>query len=161
TGPPKGVMYTHRNVVWTLEAFHEGVQLTQERLVSYLPLAHVAERYASHWAGIFRGDLTYCCPEGAMLPMALAEARPPLFLGVRRVGEKSQAAIRAGLAAEPDAARRSAVEGAIAAGRRLVALQQAGQEPPAELVAAVDRAQPVFAALRGKLGLDQCNFACT
>lgn len=161
TGPPKGVMYTHRNVVWTLEAFHEAGPLREERLVSYLPLAHVAERYTSHWGGIFRSDLTYCCPEAAMLPIALAEARPTLFVGVPRVWEKFQAAIMAGLAAEPDAARRSAVEGAIGAGRRLVALQQAGQEPPPELVAAVDRAQPVFAALRGRLGLDQCHFACT
>lgn len=161
TGPPKGVMYTHRNVVWTLEAFHRAGPLTHETLLSYLPLAHVAERYTSHWGGIFRGDLTYLCPDPTLLAPALAEAHPTLFVGVPRVWEKFQAAIMAGLAADPDAGRRAAVEGAIAAGRKLVALQQAGVEPPPELIAGVDRAQPVFAALRGKLGLDKCHFACT
>jgi long-chain acyl-CoA synthetase len=161
TGPPKGVMYTHRNVVWTVEAFNRVQPLSQQRLVSYLPLAHVAERYTSHWCGIFRGDLTYCCPDPAALPPVLAAARPTLFVGVPRVWEKFQAAIMAGLAADPDAARRAALEGAFTAARRLVALRGTGQEPPPELVEAVERVQPVFAGVRAKLGLDQCEFAVT
>jgi long-chain acyl-CoA synthetase len=161
TGPPKGVMYTHRNVVWTVEAFHRAQPLVPQRQVSYLPLAHVAERYGSHWSGIFRGDLTVCCPDPALLPGVLLAVRPTLFVGVPRVWEKFQAGIVAGVAAEPDASRRAAVEGAIAAACRLVALREAGQEAPAALVEAVDRAQPVFAALRARLGLDQCEYAVT
>jgi len=67
----------------------------------------------------------------------------------------------AGLAADPDAARRAALEGAFTAARRLVALRGTGQEPPPELVEAVERVQPVFAGVRAKLGLDQCEFAVT
>ena len=150
-------------MVWTLEAHHRAIAgpMSHERLLSYLPLADVAERYLSHWGGIFRGDLTYLCPDPAMQPLALAEAHPTLFVGVPRVWEKFQTAILAGLAAEPDAGRHAAVEGAIDASRKLVALQQAGQEPPPELTASVERAQPVFAALHGRLGLDQCHLAGT
>ena len=161
TGPAKGVMYTHRNIVWTLDAFHRAAPLARETLLSYLPLAHVAERYTSHWGGIFRGDLTYLCPDAALLAAALGEAHPTLFVGVPRVWEKFQAAIMAGVAADPDARRRAAVEGAISAGRNLVAFQQAGAEPPPELVAGVERAEPLFGALRGKLGLDRCHIAFT
>jgi len=162
TGPPKGVMYSHRNVTWTTFSGWRHLEVEAPlRQVSYLPLAHIAERYASHWGSLYRGDLIYLCPDQAQLLAALHEARPTFFLGVPRVWEKFQAAITAGLAAEADPARREAVMGAVAAARRMVALKAAGQEAPAELAAGVERAQPVFAALRGKLGLDQCRLAIT
>ena len=155
TGPPKGVMYSHRNVTWTSKSGWTHLEVDRPlRLVSYLPLAHIAERYVSHWGSLYRGDLVYFCPDQAQLLPALHEARPTFFVGVPRVWEKFQAAIVAGLAAEPDAARREAAQGAIGAARKVVALKRAGQQPPPQLAAAVDRAQPLFAALRGKLGLD-------
>ena len=162
TGPPKGVMYSHRNVTWTSESGWTTLEVTEPlRQVSYLPLAHIAERYASHWGSIYRGDLIYLCPDQAQLLPALHEARPTFFLGVPRVWEKFQAAIGAGIAAEPDAARREALQGAIAAARKVVALERTGEPVPAVLKDAVERSQPVFAALRGKLGLDQCRLAVT
>ncbi|MGI8794023.1 MAG: AMP-binding protein, partial [Acidimicrobiales bacterium] len=47
TGPPKGVMITHSNVVWTAESLRTGFGLSREelagkRIVSYLPMAHIA-----------------------------------------------------------------------------------------------------------------------
>src|SRR5947207_2203450 len=49
TGPPKGAMLTHANVVWTsgslLQVFQE--QQGTGRRLSYLPLSHLAERIAS------------------------------------------------------------------------------------------------------------------
>jgi long-chain acyl-CoA synthetase len=162
TGPPKGVMYSHRNVTWTSKSGWTHLEVTSPlRQVSYLPLAHIAERFASHWGSIYRGDLVYLCPEQAQLLPALHEARPTFFLGVPRVWEKFQAAITSGVAAEPDQARKEAIQGAIGAARKLVALRRAGQQPPPELLAGVERAQPVFAALRAKLGLDQCRLAIT
>jgi len=162
TGPPKGVMYSHRNVTWTSKSGWTHLEVASPlRQVSYLPLAHIAERFASHWGSIYRGDLVYLCPEQAQLLPALHEARPTFFLGVPRVWEKFQAAITSGVAAEPDQARKEAIQGAIGAARKLVALRRAGQQPPPELLAGVERAQPVFAALRAKLGLDQCRLAIT
>jgi long-chain acyl-CoA synthetase len=162
TGPPKGVMYSHRNVVWTTVSGWTHLEVVDPlRQVSYLPLAHIAERFASHWGSVYRGDLIYLCPDQSLLLPALLEARPTFFLGVPRVWEKFQSAIMAGIGAETDPARKSAVLGAIAAARSLRAAYRAGVEPSVELVAGVDRAQPVFAALRAKLGLDQCRLAIT
>jgi long-chain acyl-CoA synthetase len=162
TGPPKGVMYSHRNVTWTSRSGWTHLAVKEPlRQVSYLPLAHIAERFASHWGSIYRGDLVYLCPDQAQLLPTLLEARPTFFLGVPRVWEKFQSAITSGVAGDADPARREAVQGAIGAARKLVAIRQAGQPPPPELVAGVERAQPVFAALRGKLGLDQCRLAIT
>ncbi len=162
TGPPKGVMYSHRNVTWTTKSGWTHLEVTNPlRQVSYLPLAHIAERFASHWGSIYRGDLVYLCPDQSQLLPTLHEARPTFFLGVPRVWEKFQAAITAGVAAEADPARKEALQVAIGAARKLVGMRQAGQQPPAELLAGVERAQPVFAALRAKLGLDQCRLAIT
>ncbi len=162
TGPPKGGMYSHRNVTWTSKSGWTHLEVTSPlRQVSYLPLAHIAERFASHWGSIYRGDLVYLCPDQTQLLPTLLEARPTFFLGVPRVWEKFQAAITSGLAGEADQARREAVQGAVGAARKLVAMRQAGQQPPPELLAGVERAQPVFAALRAKLGLDQCRLAIT
>ncbi len=53
TGPPKAVMIDHRNVLWTVECCRCVTPLP--RMVSYLPLAHVAERFVSNWAGADHG----------------------------------------------------------------------------------------------------------
>ena len=47
TGTPKGVTYTHRNILWTAESIGRLAGrdlLADARLISYLPLAHAAER---------------------------------------------------------------------------------------------------------------------
>jgi long-subunit acyl-CoA synthetase (AMP-forming) len=162
TGPPKGVMYSHRNVVWTTVSGWTHLEVVEPlRQVSYLPLAHIAERFASHWGSIYRGDLVYLCPDQNLLLPALLEARPTFFLGVPRVWEKFQAAILSGIGADTDAARKEAVLAALAAAKRLGAIRRSGAQAPPELLAGVERAQPVFAALRAKLGLDQCRLAIT
>ena len=56
TGNPKGVMITHENVLWTAQSlFAETVQLsTNPRIVSYLPMAHIAARLGDHYQSIYR-----------------------------------------------------------------------------------------------------------
>jgi len=63
TGPPKGVQITHRNVVWTVESYRELVgQIEDLRTVSYLPMAHIAERVSSHYLAMACGFEVTCCP---------------------------------------------------------------------------------------------------
>src|SRR5215217_3904848 len=54
TGPPKGVVLTHANVCTQVAAVREliEVDLAGKRLVSYLPMAHIAERAVSHYGMI-------------------------------------------------------------------------------------------------------------
>ena len=52
TGPPKGVMLSDDNMVWTMEAFlpvRLDEDLAGKKVVSYLPMAHIAERMVSHY----------------------------------------------------------------------------------------------------------------
>jgi long-chain acyl-CoA synthetase len=161
TGPPKGVMYSHNNVVWTLESARRVLELHNETLVSYLPLAHVAERFTSQWGSIYNGHEVYLCPDVAELLPYLLEAKPTAFVGVPRVWEKLMAGINAGLAAEPDETKRQMAQGALAASMQAYRLQRDGQPVPAELTSVVERAQPLFMLLRSKIGLERCHLAVT
>jgi long-chain acyl-CoA synthetase len=169
TGTPKGVMYSHHNVVWTAESIrrHWGDDmLGSSRLISYLPLAHVSERFTSHWGPLWHGlhteapgSITFCPDMTQLLPY-LQEVHPTVFVGVPRVWEKFQTAIRAGLGAQPEEVR-TAVAGAMEAGRKVAELRHAGEEVPAELAAAVESYAPVYAGIRAKLGLDEVRLAVT
>jgi long-chain acyl-CoA synthetase len=161
TGPPKGVMYSHNNVVWTLESARRVLELHNETLVSYLPLAHVAERFTSQWGSIYNGHEVYLCPDVAELLPYLLEAKPTAFVGVPRVWEKLMAGINAGLASEPDETRRQMAQGALAASMQAYRLKRDGQAVPAELTSVVERAQPLFMLLRSKIGLERCHLAVT
>src|SRR5256714_13573236 len=120
TGPPKGVVYSHNNIVWTLESINNRFwHLEPQTLISYLPLAHVAERFTSQWGGMFAGHEVWLCPDPDTLLQFLLEARPTLFVGVPRVWEKLMAGINAGVAAEPDENKRQMVQGALSAGLKL------------------------------------------
>jgi len=162
TGPPKGVVYSHNNILWTLESIQRGEPIEEHaRLVSYLPLAHVAERFTSQWRGIHLGHEVWLCPDPNLLLPFLLEARPQFFVGVPRVWEKLMAGLQAGIASEPDENARKMVQGALAAAISAYRLQHTGQPVPEELAQVVERAQPVFNLLRSKIGLDKCEIAVT
>ncbi len=161
TGPPKGVVYSHNNVVWTCESSRRAQPLNDQRLVSFLPLAHILERMASQWQGIYNGHEVWLCPDPNLLMPYLAAARPTLFVGVPRVWEKLMAGLRAGVAAEPDESKRKMAQGALSASISAYRLKQERQEVPDQVAAAIEQAQPLFGLLRSKIGLDQCQRAVT
>jgi long-chain acyl-CoA synthetase len=161
TGPPKGVMYSHNNVLWTLEACARVLNTPQDTLVSYLPLAHVAERFTSQWNGLYLGRDVWFCPDPNELLAYLVQARPTFFVGVPRVWEKLMSGILAGVAAELNESKRQMVQGAIAAAQQAYRLRRDGQAVPPELAATVEKSQPLFSLLRSKVGLDRCETAIT
>jgi long-chain acyl-CoA synthetase len=88
TGTPKGVMLTHANLAaninYSLRDFGFGMGLS---CVSFLPLSHVTARSVD--MGLLYSGVTLAhLPQIDLLPKALLEVRPHIFLSVPRVYEK-------------------------------------------------------------------------
>src|SRR5215469_10387455 len=110
TGNPKGVLLTHRNIAYELAAADSlGLVNHGVRWVSYLPLAHIAERMFSIYLPIFTGGHVHFCPDTPQLVRVVGKVRPTAFFGVPRVWEKVRAGIEALFALEQDEGKRAAV----------------------------------------------------
>jgi long-subunit acyl-CoA synthetase (AMP-forming) len=155
TGNPKGVLLTHHGVLYEVAAGERTGNITPRvRWVSYLPLAHIAERMFSIYLPVSTAGHVHFCPDAKQLVAAVGGVRPTAFFGVPRVWEKIQAGIQALLAAEPDEAKRAAVAEAMATGRRYVQSSQFGRTTPPDLAAAFEQAdQAVLGPIRALLGL--------
>ncbi|CAN5451928.1 fatty acid--CoA ligase FadD11 [soil metagenome] len=117
TGPPKGVMITNANVTFVVDCLQQLLGLDSyrgKRVVSYLPMAHIAERAVSHYQQLVLGYEVSCCPEPGKIAAFSAEVRPHVLFGVPRVWEKIHAGLVAALAADEEKARQfdEAVEAA-------------------------------------------------
>jgi long-chain acyl-CoA synthetase len=133
-----------------------GVIFRGVRWVSYLPLAHIAERMFSIYLPIHTVGHVHFCPEAAQLVRVIGKVRPNGFFGVPRVWEKVQAGIEALLTAEQDEAKRAAVRQAMDVGRRYVESCQYGRTTPPELAAQFQLAdERVLAPIRSLLGLGE------
>lgn len=94
TGPPKGAILTHANVMWTGESLGRVIPMSSPRFISFLPLAHIAERMVSHYGQIYFSGETWFGGGIDSLREDLADVRPTVFFAVPRVFEKFEAAIR-------------------------------------------------------------------
>jgi long-chain acyl-CoA synthetase len=155
TGPPKGVQLTHANLISAVAGFDEVIAFPADgRVVSWLPMAHIAERACSHYLPMLLGFTTTCCPDPRQVVAYLPEVRPTWFFAVPRIWEKLKAAIEAGVAAEQDAAKKQATEWALDVGLRKVRAEQAGEELSEELRQEHAKADElVLSKIRSRLGL--------
>ena len=158
TGSPKGVIITHRSVLYELAvALRSGAIHQNVRWVSYLPLAHIAERmFSIYLPTISAGHVHFCHDAASELVATLGEVRPTAFFGVPRVWEKIQAGIMALLAAQGDPGQRAAVEQAMETGRKYVESCQFGHTTPDELAEQFRQAdEAILRPIRSLLGLDE------
>jgi len=149
TGPPKGVQLTHANLVAGLNGFDQIIKFPDEgRVISWLPMAHIAERASSHYLPMFVGFSTTCCPDPRQVAAYLPEVHPTWFFAVPRIWEKLKAAIEAGIEAEEDAERKKATQWALDVGLRRARGEDVGDE--------YEKADSlVLSKIRARLGLDQ------
>jgi len=161
TGQPKGVQITHANICETVRSYDEMIQFPDGgRIVSYLPMAHVAERNVSHYLPMLCGFTITCCPDAREVMEYLPEVRPSWFFAVPRIWEKLKAGLEQMLAGAPEE-QREATREALDAALEKVRLEQGGEEVPEQLAERVRKAdEEIFSKLREQLGLDQleaCN----
>lgn len=91
TGLPKGVMHSFANLGF---AATHGTQLfnlnESDRLLSYLPLCHVAERMFVEMASIYTGQTVFFAESLDTFLVDLQRARPTALFGVPRIWTKFQ-----------------------------------------------------------------------
>ena len=100
TGPPKAVVLSHGAISWTgwtlKSMFATG---PQDRMLSYLPLAHIAEASNSIHNHVGGGYQLAFAKSMETLGDHLKDIRPTVFFGVPRVWQKIHDALNARLAA--------------------------------------------------------------
>ena len=162
TGPPKGVMLDHTNVLAAkkgLVHFMADEDPLDARLVSYLPMAHIAERMVGYYNPLLWGGTVTPCPDIAQLGAYLVAVRPTLLFGPPRVWEKLTAGIQAAVAAKPAEDQQRFAE-ALAVGRQVQTLRARGEALPDDLAATWAFIEDVaFRPLRAMVGLDECRIA--
>lgn len=91
TGRPKGVMQSFGSFAWALDAGITRIDLTgQDRMLSYLPLAHVVERVLVEHGWLRTGMRLYFAESIDTFPADLQRARPTIFFSVPRLWVKFQ-----------------------------------------------------------------------
>ena len=127
TGPPKGCMLTHRNLLSTMEAYRDRVGLRAPcTLFMFLPLAHALARVVEIVALDVGGTLAFWSGDSRKLVDDVAHARPTHFPSVPRVFEKIHArALASG--AEGAAVKQKLFAWALRVGRRAAAARREGR----------------------------------
>lgn len=101
TGTPKGVVLTYKNIAFTAAASCritvDHRDSTQERYLSYLPLAHVTERGLVEYASLYSGATITFNESIETFVDDLRSAQVTFFLSVPRLWVKFQSKILAGI----------------------------------------------------------------
>ena len=164
TGPSKGALLTHRNIIFQGGAFKridlEHPRQTDEAL-NFLPLCHVAERFGGCYNHIAFTHIVNFAEAPDTVPQNLREVAPHTLLAVPRVWEKLYSVITIALK-EGTVPGRLAYKTAIGIGMKASAYELEGKPVPALLRAARAAADwLVLKNIRVLMGLDRIRFAAT
>ncbi|RNL80166.1 AMP-binding protein [Nocardioides marmorisolisilvae] len=121
TGPPKGVELTHGSMLAELRgcnAMFTG--RVGDRNVSYLPSAHVADRWGTHYTSMGIGHTITFVLDPRQVIAALPEIRPTIWGAVPRIWEKLKAGLEANGITDPAALPEETRQGV----RQLVGLDE-------------------------------------
>ncbi len=159
TGPPKGAMLSHRNLVAAADTFNQAFESSDnDEVLSYLPLCHIAERLSSAINALRGGYVVNFGRGGQFFAKDLRDVQPTIFLGVPRVWEKMAATVEIRM---NDATRlkRSLYHFAVRRGRAHARDQMDGRSSAFNRVVMFVLWLVMFRSLRDKLGLRRVRVA--
>jgi long-chain acyl-CoA synthetase len=162
TGPPKGVMISNRNVMFLADAVRGLIPIEDiagMRMVSYLPMAHIAERSVSHYLQALQACEVTTCPNPGDIAAYLRDVRPHLVFGVPRVWEKVHAGVQGALSLDPEKAQQ--FSDAVEAAKPIVLKRAWDQADEQELATWQFLDDVAFRGVRELLGLEECLVAIT
>ncbi len=160
TGPPKGVELTHANLLAEFSAMESLVRVgPDDRVVSYLPDAHLANRAFCHYNNLVEGVQVTTVADPNQLIEVLPRVRPTLFLAVPAIWYKIKAGVET-MVAQQDPITRLLVGRAVGLGTEL-AWRRSEQRPiPRSLRRRYDLAERlVLRRLRARMGLGEVRAA--
>ncbi len=135
TGPPKGAMIAHRHVLAFLSSQPELLELYEDDItLSFLPMAHAAERILSFYGRISAGLTAAYASSLAAVLSEIREVRPTIFGAVPRIFEKARNRVLHEIEQRGRAVR-ALFERCLAASVERVHRQLAGRAVPARLEA--------------------------
>jgi long-chain acyl-CoA synthetase len=162
TGPPKGAMLSHHNIVTQMRHAADvfSYREADERL-AFLPMCHVAERIAGCYYSIATGAVSNYVESAETVAEDIREVQPTLFGAVPRVWERFYSSVMIALK-DAMPLERWAYGLAIAAGYRTADGRLAGRRPKVgERVAFALAYWLVLRNIRVILGIDRCRWLFT
>jgi long-chain acyl-CoA synthetase len=162
TGPPKGAMLSHRNILFQLAyadfitPLHEG-----DQQLSFLPLCHIAERTFTVFNPLHTGATVNFAESLDTVPEDIREIAPALFFAVPRIWEKFYSAVALRMR-DATALGRFAYERAVAIGQAIATRRIAGRPVPWHLRLAFRAADfLVLDNVKRSIGLHRARGAAT
>jgi long-chain acyl-CoA synthetase len=102
TGRPKGVMLSHRNILFDVQAGLQAIAVrTDDLMLSFLPLSHTLERSIGYYLPIIAGSAVAFARSIPLLAEDLLTVKPTILVSVPRIFERVHGRIRETLAAAP------------------------------------------------------------
>ena len=159
TGPPKGAVLSHHNLVvaadGTAETFNVG---ERDEILSYLPLCHIAEKLISVINALAFGYVVNFGEEPETFLDDLREVQPTFFLGVPRVWEKLLAGITIRMA-DSSRLKRLNYRFWMKRGAALAPKRMRGRVGPIDHVVGFFAWLFLFRSLREKIGMSRVKAA--
>ena len=133
TGPPKGSMLSHRNILFQL-GFSDFITEPREgdQQLSFLPLAHIAERTFSVFYPLHSGATVNFAENIDTVPLNVREVAPAVFFAVPRIWEKFYSGVELRMR-EATLAGKLAYGWAMKVGGRMAEARIEGRRPTAWL----------------------------
>ncbi|PXY31565.1 AMP-dependent synthetase/ligase [Prauserella muralis] len=159
TGPPKGALLSHANLVASARTFTGALGGTaDDEVLSYLPLCHIAERLTSVIDSVWAGSVVNFGEGGPSFAHDMRDIQPTVFLGVPRVWEKMLAGVELRMS---DASRlkRRLYRACLRQGRRIAPRRMRGTTTLADRLVLALCEVLMFRPLREKLGLVRVRVA--
>jgi len=98
TGNPKGVVHTYQSICWAASNSLDELGVNQEdRVLSYLPLAHITERVLAEIASFYSGMQIHFLESLETFSRDINAAEPTLFVSVPRLWTRFQMGVLANM----------------------------------------------------------------
>ena len=156
TGMPKAAMLSHSNIIWTSDTLVKVWEHSEDdEVLSFLPLAHIAERTNSVLGPLRTGTVVNFAESIDTVPEDLREVQPTVFFAVPRFWEKFYSVV---FITMKDAIwiGRAAFTWAERVGRKVAELELAHQPVPTWLkICHFLSDRLVFKNIRRSLGMDR------